>query len=137
MKLGFYHIPIRYFKKLIFAALIIYCSDYPSFVLGTVIVTSLLNILVSVCLRPHRLSFEQILIPIFDLLYLLVFLCILILQLPLLDLTQPQKINAGYLSISICILLSLLLALHNITINIVEIIKYCCKIDYFASYYQT
>ena len=97
----------------------------------------LINLLISLVLRPYRLTFEQILYPLFDLLYLLVFLTICIMQLPVLDLSQQQKLNAGYLAIAMCILLSLLLAVHNIVMNVVEVARYCCGKDYFASYYQT
>lgn len=58
-------------------------------------------------------------------------------QLPLLDLTQNEKLNAGYLAISLCVLLSLLLAVHNVVVNVVEVAKFCCGKDYFAGYYQT
>jgi hypothetical protein len=58
-------------------------------------------------------------------------------QLPLLDLTKSQKLTASYAAISLCTLLSLLLAIHNIIMNIVEIIKYFWKVDYFSKFYQT
>jgi len=52
-------------------------------------------------------------------------------QLPVLDLGQQQKLNAGYLAIALCIVVSLLLFVHNVVINVVEIAKYCCGKDYF------
>lgn len=44
---------------------------------------------------------------------------------------------ASYVAISLCTFLSLLLAIHNIILNIVEIIKYFCKIDYLSKFYET
>ena len=58
-------------------------------------------------------------------------------QLSQLSLNQEQKLNAAYLAIAICIILSLLLVVHNIVINVVEVIKFCCNIDYLRAYYQT
>ena len=135
--MGFYHIPIRYFKKLIFACLLVYCSQFPSLVLGVVMMVCFIDMLIVIALKPYRLSFEQIIYPIFDGLYLLVFFTILIMQLPVLALTQDQKLNASYLAIALCILLSILLAIHNIVMNVIEIIKFLCKIDYLSKYYQT
>ena len=58
-------------------------------------------------------------------------------QLPALSLNQEQKLNAAYLSIVLCIILSLLLVIHNMVVNVVEVIKYCTGKDYFKTYYQT
>jgi hypothetical protein len=58
-------------------------------------------------------------------------------QLPLLDLTKAQKLTASFAAISLCTILSLLLAIYNIVMNVVEVIKYFWKIDYFSKYYQT
>lgn len=66
----------------------------------------------------------------------MVFLTICIMQLPLLGLTQTQKLNASYLAIGLCILLSVLIAIHNLVINITEVIKFCWGIDYLSKYYQ-
>ena len=55
----------------------------------------------------------------------------------MLNLTKDQKLKAGYTAISLCTILSLLLAVHNIVLNIVEIIKYFWNVDYFSKYYQT
>ena len=79
--LGFYHIPIRYIKKLVFAILLIFCSEYPSFVLVVTITTTLITLLLTVVLRPYRLSFEQTLYCIFDCLFTLIFLVICIMRL--------------------------------------------------------
>jgi hypothetical protein len=135
VRMGFYHIPIKYLKKLVLACLLIFCSEYASFVLGVVMMSCLINILVAVGLRPYRLTFEQVLYPLFDLLYLLVFLTICLMQLPLLSLSQTQQLNAGYLAIALCILLSLLLALHNLALNLLAAVKLFCGIDYLAPYY--
>lgn len=78
----------------------------------------LIDMMVVIALKPYRLSFEQILYPIFDGLYLLIFFTICIMQLPILSLSQSQKLNASYLAIGLCIFLSLLLAIHNIVMNV-------------------
>jgi hypothetical protein len=92
--------------------------------------------LVAIALKPYRLIFEQILYPIFDGLYLLIFFTICIMQLPILGLSQSQKLNASYLTIALCMFLSLLLAIHKIVMNVVKIVKFCCKIDYLSKYYR-
>lgn len=137
VRLGFYHIPLNYFKKLVYACLMVYSSEFPSFVLGVAMMLCLINILIVVLLKPYRLTFEQIIFPIFDCIYLLVFLTICIMQLPLANLSQTQKLNASYLAIGLCILLSVLIAIHKVVINVVEIIKFCWGIDYLSKYYQT
>ena len=137
VKMGFYHIPIRYAKKLIFACLLVYCSQYPSLLLGVVMMSCFIDILVALTLKTYRLSFEQIIYPIFDGLYFLLFFTICVMQLPILNLSQTQKLSTSYLAISICVLLSILLAIHNIAMNVLEIIKYFCKLDYLSKYYQT
>lgn len=119
------------------ACLLVYCSQFPSFVLGIAMMFCLINILIVLFLKPYRLTFEQILFPIFDSICLLVFFTICIMQLPLLDLTQTQKLNASYLAIALCILLSILLAIHNIVMNICEGIKFFWGVDYLSKYYQT
>lgn len=58
-------------------------------------------------------------------------------QLPLLDLTKAQKSTASFAAISLCTILSLLLAIYNIVMNVVEVIKYFWKIDFLSKYYQT
>jgi hypothetical protein len=78
-----------------------------------------INMLITIVLKPYRLTFEQVLYPIFDGLYLLIFFIICVMQIPLLDLTKPQKLSASYAAISLITLLSLLLAIHNIIMNIV------------------
>jgi hypothetical protein len=78
-----------------------------------------IDMLIVIALKPYRLSFEQIIYPIFDGLYLFVFFTILIMQLSILDLSQNQKLNASFLAIALCILLSILLMIHNIVTNVV------------------
>jgi hypothetical protein len=121
----------------VLAALLVYCSEYPSLVLGVIMMFCFINILITIILKPYRLTFEQIVYPIFDALYMIIFFIICVLQLPILNLTKSQKLTASYICISLCTLLSLLLAIHNIILNVVEIIKYFCKVDYFSKYYQT
>lgn len=106
-------------KKLILAALLVYCSEYPSFVLGVIMMFCFINILITFVLKPYRLTFEQIVSPIFDGLYLIIFFIICVMQLPLLNLTKSQKLTASYAAIALCTLLSVMLAIHNIVMNVV------------------
>ena len=47
-------------------------------------------------------------------------------QLPQLSLNQENKLNAAYLAIGLCMLLSVLLVVYNVVVNVVEVIKYFC-----------
>jgi len=47
------------------AALMVYCSEYPSFVLGVGMMLSFISIISTIALKPFRLTFEQIVNPIF------------------------------------------------------------------------
>lgn len=84
---------------------------------------SLIDILIVLVLRPYRLTFEQIVFPIFSLLSLLIFLTICLMQLPLINLPQTQKLTASITAIVFCVLLSVLVAIHNIVMNLAEIVK--------------
>jgi len=57
-------------------------------------------------------------------------------QLTILNLSIDQKLAASYLAISLCVILSCMLAIHNIALNAIEMIKFFCKIDYFHKYYE-
>jgi hypothetical protein len=57
-------------------------------------------------------------------------------QLPQLSLSKQQKLAANYLAIALTLLLSLLLALHNICLNLAEAIKFCSGKDHLRNYYQ-
>jgi hypothetical protein len=73
-----------------------------------------------------------ILSPIFDGLYLLFLVAVCVMQLPILNLTINQKLVVSYLAVALCVLLSCLLALHNLILNIAELLKFFCKIDCFG-----
>lgn len=137
VRIGFYYIPLAYLKKLILACLIVFCSEYPSLVLGVTMMFHLIDILIVLVLRPFRLTFEQIIFPIFNFISILFLLIICIMQLPILSLPQSQKLTASILAISLCILFSVLVALHNIVMNVAEIVKYCCRVDWFQKYCQS
>lgn len=96
----------------------------------------LASLLATVVLKPYRLTFEQVLYPIFDGLYILLLLTICVMQLPQLALSKQQKLTASYLAIAFTLLLSLLLALHNICLNLVEAIKFFSGKDHLKNYYQ-
>jgi hypothetical protein len=57
LRIGFYHVPIAYFKKLVIAALLVYCSKYPSFVLGVSAMLNFANIVATIVLRPLQMTF--------------------------------------------------------------------------------
>jgi hypothetical protein len=52
-------------------------------------------------------------------------------------LTINQKLVVSYLAVALCVLLSCLLALHNLILNIAEMLNFFCKIDCFGKYYKT
>jgi hypothetical protein len=78
-----------------------------------------------------------VLYPIYDGLYLLVFLLICIMQLPPLSLTPSQKLTVSYIAIATCMLLALLLTVHNIAMNVIEGARFFCGVDYLSKYYET
>jgi hypothetical protein len=59
VRIGFYHVPIAYFKKLVMAALLVYFSQYPSFVLGVSAMLNFANIVATIVLRPFRMTFSK------------------------------------------------------------------------------
>lgn len=81
VRVGFYRIPLRYCKKYVAAVLFVYCSSYPTFVLGVLAMESLFNMILVLALKPYRLKFEQYLYPLFDLLFAIFTTSLLALQL--------------------------------------------------------
>lgn len=52
-----YNVPIRYLKKLLIAILLVYCSEFPEFVLGIIMMLALLNIILTYLYKPYILTF--------------------------------------------------------------------------------
>ena len=52
--LGLYFIPIQYAKKIIYAILFVYCSTYENFILGIIIMTSILFLTLTLIYRPYN-----------------------------------------------------------------------------------
>lgn len=133
---GYYNIPIRYSKKLVLAVLFVYCSTYPTFVLGVILMLAFINMIITICLKPYRYTFEIYLFPVIDALFIMAVFAICAMQLPYLQLTSDQKSRISYFSVAVCLLLSLLLIIHNFIINCVEIMKFFTNKDCLSSYYK-
>ena len=126
--------PIRYVKKLIYALLIVYCSQHENFVLGIIVMMGFLMIVLNLIYRPYTSKIDLIFTCVFEGMFAIGCLGICVLVVTELDFDTEQKKQTSLAVVIILLILSLLLLVYDVIRLIFEGMKLVCDRDVMGEY---